>query len=71
MIKKTAVIRKFTKKQLQQMELIQEQQKIKTVPKILFFALEQYHELQKDKARLERLIAYKQNKIEKLQDASN
>lgn len=71
MIKKTAVIRKFTKKQLQQMELIQEQQKIKTVPKILFFVLEQYHELQKDNARLQRLITYKQNKIEKLKDANN
>lgn len=66
MIKKSTYIRKFTPKQIKQMEAIQEKEKIKTIPKILLFALEKYHEQLKDNARLNRIIQIKQNKIERL-----
>ena len=66
MIKKSTYIRTFTAKQRLQMEKIEQAEKLKTVPDILFFALDQYHELQKDIVRLNRIIEYKQNKIETL-----
>lgn len=66
MIKKSTYIRKFTAKQIKQLEAIQKEKKIKTIPKILLFALEQYHEQITDIARLNRIIQLKQNKIERL-----
>ena len=45
---------------------IEQSEKLKTVPDILFFALNQYHEMKKDIARLNRIIEYKQSKIETL-----
>ena len=66
MIKKSTYIRTFTAKQRLQMEKIEQAEKLKTVPDILFFALDQYHEMQKDIVRLNRIIEYKQNKIETL-----
>lgn len=66
MIKNSTYIRNFTPTQRKQLEQVQAKQKIKTVPEILFFTLESYLEQQKEIARLNRIIQYKQNKIEKL-----
>lgn len=68
MIKKSTYIRGFTQKQRQQLEQIQIEQKIKTVPEILFFTLDNYIEQKKEIERLNRIIQYKQNKIERLQN---
>lgn len=67
MIKNSTYIRRFTLEQRKNMERVQEEQGFKTVPDILFFALEQYLEQNKEIARLKRIIQYKQNKIEKLE----
>lgn len=66
MIKNSTYIRKFTAKQRKQMEAVALEQKIKTAPEILFFALDNYIEQKKEIARLNRLIQYKQNKIDNL-----
>lgn len=67
MIKKSTYIRKFTPKQVQLMEQLQVQNKqLKTVPDILFFALERSVELEKDLARIKRFNEIKQAKIELL-----
>ncbi len=63
MIKNSTYIRKFTTKQIKQMELVQEQTKLKTVPDILFFTLDKYLELKADNERLKRIIDYKQKKL--------
>lgn len=68
MIKKSTYIRGFTPKQRQQLEHVQAEQKIKTVPEILFFSLDQYLEQIKEIERLKRIIQYKQNKIERLEN---
>lgn len=68
MIKNSTYIRGFTLTQRKQLEIVQEQQKIKTVPEILFFALDNYLEQQKEIDRLKRIIQYKQNKIERLEN---
>lgn len=68
MIKKSTYIRKFTPKQLKQMELVQQLHKLKTVPDILFFSLDQFLEQTKEIERLKRLLEYKQNKIETLKE---
>lgn len=67
MIKNSTYIRKFTPKQVQLMEQLQAQNKqLKTVPDILFFALERSVELEKDLARMKRFNEIKQAKIELL-----
>lgn len=66
MIKKSTYIRAFSEKQIRQMQAIQDKEKIKTVPEILFFALDRYTEQLKDIERLNRIIEYKQNKINSL-----
>ena len=66
MIKKSTYIRNFTAKQRKQMEAVALEQKIKTAPEILFFALDKYNEQKQEIARLNRLIQYKQNKIDNL-----
>jgi hypothetical protein len=66
MIKKSTYIRKFTTKQRKQLELVAQNEDLKTVPEILFFALDKYLEQTADIARLNRIIQLKQNKIEKL-----
>lgn len=71
MIKESTYIRSFTASQKKQMEEVAEQQSLKSVPCILFFALEQYLEQQKEIARLNRLIAYKQAKIERITGVEN
>lgn len=71
MIKASVYIRSFTAKQRKQLESVGELEKLKTVPKILFFALDKYFDQQKEIARLNRIIAYKQKKIEKLQETDN
>lgn len=68
MIKNSTYIREFTPKQRKQMEQIQEQEKLKTVPDILFFALDGFLDQQKEINRLNRIIEYKQNKIETLKE---
>ncbi|WP_417365588.1 hypothetical protein [Flavobacterium beibuense] len=67
MIKNSTYIRSFTPKQRKQLEKVAEEQKIKTVPDILFFTLDQYLEQRNEIERLKRIITYKQNKIERLQ----
>ncbi len=62
MIKDSTYIRKFTAKQKKQLEEVAAAQKLKTVPDILFFALENYIELSKDVARLNRIIEMKHKK---------
>lgn len=66
MIKQSTYIRSFTPKQRKQLEQVQAEQKIKTVHKILFFTLDKYLDQQKEINRLNRIIEYKQKKIEKL-----
>lgn len=66
MIKKSTYIRGFTQKQRKQLEQVQQEQKIKTVPEILFFTLDKYLDQQKDIERLNRIIEYKQKKIDQL-----
>lgn len=68
MIKNSTYIRGFTPKQRKQLEQVQQEQKIKTVPEILFFSLDQYLELKQDVARLNRIIEIKQRKIERLEN---
>ena len=67
MIKNSTYIRSFTDKQKLQMKLIQDQHKLKTVPDILFFSLDQYSELKKDNERLSRLIDMRRKKEVQLQ----
>ncbi len=69
MIKKSTYIRSFSDKQRDQLEKVQIDQKIKTVPEILFFALDQFFEQKKEIERLNRIIVYKQNKIERIYSA--
>lgn len=71
MIKNSTYIRCFSPRHRKQMEEIQEQQKIKTVPEILFFALDGYLDQQKEIQRLKRIIEYKQKKIENLKQQSD
>lgn len=66
MIKNSTYIRNFTTKQRKQLETVAASQKIKTVPEILFFTLDNYLDQQKEIERLKRIIQYKQNKIDKL-----
>lgn len=66
MIKKSTYIRNLTAKQRKQLETVAAAEQLKTVPKILFYTLDQYLEQEKEIARLNRIIQYKQNKIEKL-----
>ena len=71
MIKKSTYIRGFTQKQREQLEKVQQEQKIKTVPEILFFTLDSYTEQKKEIERLNRIIQYKQKKIEQLNPKKN
>lgn len=71
MIGKSTYIRSFTPLQRQQLEAIAKEQNLNTVPDIFFFVLEKYFEHKGDKARLERIIAYKQRKIERLENPGN
>ena len=64
MIKKSTYIRSFTALQQKQLEKVQKEQDMKTVPEILFFALDKYLEQKADIERLNRIIQLKQNKIE-------
>lgn len=68
MIKDSTYIRKFTAKQKKQLEQVAAAQKLKTVPDILFFSLENYLELVKDVARLNRIIEMKSRKQMQLQE---
>lgn len=71
MIKKSTYIRSFSDKQKEMLETLQLETKIKTVPELLFYALDTYFEQKKDIERLNRIIEIKQKKIEKLKDGSN
>ena len=66
MIKNSTYIRNLTAKQRKQLETVAAAQKLKTVPKILFYTLDQFLEQEKEISRLNRIIQYKQNKIDKL-----
>ena len=67
MIKQSTYIRKIKPKQLQQLEKLQTKfPMLKKVSSLLFFALYEYFEQEKEIERLKRLIIYKQSKIEKL-----
>lgn len=71
MIKNSTYIRNFTPQQRKQLETVAASKKLKTVPEILFFTLDNFLEQEKEIARLNRIIQYKQNKIDKLTDPSN
>ncbi|MFK7099489.1 hypothetical protein V3471_00640 [Flavobacterium oreochromis] len=66
MIKSSTYIRSFTPEQRKQLEEVASTKGFKTVPEILFYALEQHLEQNKEIERLKRIIEYKQKKIEKL-----
>jgi hypothetical protein len=66
MIKESTYIRSFTPVQRKQLEQVEKQQNFKTVPEMLFFALDNYFEQKKEIERLNRIIQMKQDKIEKL-----
>lgn len=66
MIKSSTYIRSFTAIQRKQLETVATEKKLKTVPDILFFALDNYLQQRMEIERLKRIIQYKQNKIEKL-----
>lgn len=69
MIKSSTYIRSFTQQQRRNLEKLQQQKGFKTVPEILFFALDKYLEQDAEIERLKRIIQYKQNKIERLQNS--
>ncbi len=71
MIKKSTYIRSFTEKQRKQLEIVALEQGFKAVPEILFFTLDSHIEQRKEIERLKRLIQYKQNKIERLENNEN
>lgn len=73
MIKKSTYIRSFTPKQLKQMQKIQDNEMINTVAGILLFTLDKYEDQRNEILRLNRIIEYKQRKIETLinQDDAN
>ena len=66
MIKNSTYVRKFTNQQRKQLLLVQEQTKLKTVPDILFFTLDNFLSQKADIERLLRIINYKQTKIDNL-----
>jgi len=66
MIKESTYIRSFTPVQRKQLEQVEKQQNFKTVPEMLFFALDNYFEQKKEIERLNRIIQMKQDKIEKM-----
>lgn len=68
MIKDSAYIREFTPKHRQLLEALQASTGIKTANGLLLHALEKCVEQCADIARLERIITYKQNKIERLEN---
>ncbi|MBY0485921.1 MAG: hypothetical protein K2P85_01820 [Flavobacteriaceae bacterium] len=69
MIKNSTYIRSFTPKQRKQLEQVEQQEKVlKTVPNILFFALDGYLDQKKEIERLKRIIEYKQKKIDNLKN---
>lgn len=73
MIKKSTYIREFTERQRVQLEKVGQLQNLKTAPEILFFALENYLDQKNEIDRLNRIIEYKQKKINSLtppEDAS-
>ncbi|MBB1194843.1 hypothetical protein DNC80_14325 [Flavobacterium sp. SOK18b] len=69
MIKNSTYIRNLTPKQRKQLETVAQEQKLKTVPKILFYTLEQFLDQKKEIERLNRIIKYKQKKIEALENS--
>lgn len=69
MIKSSTYIRSFTQQQRRNLEKLQQQEGFKTVPEILFFALDKYLEQDAEIERLKRIIQYKQNKIERLENS--
>lgn len=71
MIKSSTYIRSFSAKSCKQMQQIQQEEKIKTVPGILLFALDKYQDQKNEIERLKRLIEYKQKKIETLKNQDN
>lgn len=68
MIKNSTYIRSFSPKQRKNLEKIQADKGFKTVPEILFFALENYLDQKAEIERLKRIIDYKQKKIERLEN---
>lgn len=66
MIKDSTYIRKFTLQQKQQMEIVSQEQKLKTVPDILFFCMDKYLEIKNDAERLQRIIEMRRKKEEDL-----
>lgn len=69
MIKSSTYIRSFTQQQRRNLQKLQQQKGFKTVPEILFFALDKYLEQDTEIERLKRIIQYKQNKIERLENS--
>lgn len=67
MIKKSTYIRNFSPGQFTLLEALSKEENLKTAPEVLFFALENYLDQKKEIQRLNRIIQYKQNKIEKLE----
>jgi len=69
MIKNSTYIRGFSSQQRKNLEKAQGLTGFKTVPEILFFALDRYLEQETEIERLKRIVQYKQNKIERLENS--
>ena len=67
MIKESTYIRSFTPVQRKQLEQIEKQQNFKTVPEMLFFALDNYFEQKKDIEILKKIIRERDEKIDKME----
>lgn len=68
MIKNSTYVRSFTALQKKQLEQVAEEQDLKNANDVLLFTLDRYADQQKEIARLNRIIEYKQKKIESLQE---
>ncbi|WP_395043146.1 hypothetical protein [Flavobacterium sp.] len=71
MIKNSTYIRTFTPLQRKQLQLVEQQEKLKTVPDILFYALDKFLDQQKEIERLKRIIEYKNKQIQSLNEKIN
>lgn len=68
MIKKSTYIRNFSEKQKQQLEQVSQEQNLKTVPDILFFALDKYLETKNDAERAQRITDIVKRKVSVLEE---
>lgn len=69
MIKNSTYIRSFTDKQKEQLEKVAQEQNLKTVSDILFFALDKYLETKNDVERQQRITEMVKRKVKALEES--